>query len=196
MIPLIAYKHYTELPIDFQEHIWRDVIDSYRQEHILQFGEVMRFVPNHATMDQYDSTIYNLFYREAVDYVQYRNIRDYLQSLADTRKLVIYYGEDYHEVCISAGYNFDTNHHEAHIEDRPQCCISRVFAQQIMNPLYDDSAINTINDEFIPRSEIPPNLPGKELVSFWFAVDFQENKGFRNVFKFPINIDEDLIVYH
>jgi len=177
------FKYYLELPIDLQDEIWKRVLTDFRKEHMKANRRIFYNIPYEVKAQQFYHNMDKCLNIGDADYIQYRAIRDFLQELADKRKIVtVFTGTLCHEVHLSVGTSFIIGQP---LTEQPGLLVSCIYQCDIDEPLYGDDY------EYVPRSEIPPNEPDKELVFIWVQCGNNEL-----VHKFAINIDRDLIIYN
>lgn len=172
-----AFQYFKELPDDLQDNIWGRVMNDFNRDHKKKYGYYFRNLPNIASQNRYLYYLDKCYIQPTINY--YRNIRDYLQSLADQRKIALIFSHQYQEIWLSSGMSFSN-----HFFQDPRINISCVWDGDIDDPLYGDE------DEYVPRWEVPPNQPEKELVFIWLHIQIGN---YMEYAKFALNIDYDLI---
>ena len=176
------FRFYNDLPLDLQEDIWKRVIDDFRADHINQHKRDLNRAPYDVAANQFYRGMDECLYTGDADYIQYRAIRDYLQDLADRRKLAFVLTDENlasHEILYSVGSSFIEGED---VYEQPKLLVSNVTEGDIEEPIWGD------DDEYVPHSEIPPQQFDKYMVFLWVQC------GMEQVLKFAINIDPDLVI--
>lgn len=171
----------NDLPIDIKKTIWNMVITNYRLEHKKLFGSDLNRVPMLFANMIFEKKMNNCLNTEW-DFIQYRTIRDYIQMLADTRKIKVLFATYCHDIYYCLCTNFQYRYSNENI------LVSSVWENDLYAPNQQLSLYGDDSDQ-IPRQEIPPIDPNKEQVHIWIDCRLC------GYYKFAINIDRDLIHY-